>query len=303
MRHLSKTVSFVLAVSAVLGGCGGASTTAPVAGAATPVDAKGPVTLKFGWAPGARLSVVEDVAAAGQKFHSTYDIATEDAPEGLRVRFANVHATVNGGGAAAKDQDPTGFMAAMLMTIRSNFVVSRAGSVSTVEFDANRMQQDLEKAFPANMSADQKGMLLGMAGGFGRMAAESMARDDWQDLVETWAGRSLALGTPAAFERTQNVGALGDVHFDVSARLESVAPCPDGKGTCAKLVADAVAKPGTEPVKGMSLHMRRHLELVTDVTTLVPCSSLLQIESDVQGAGGPAESKESTRVERTYTRL
>ena len=50
--------------------------------------------------------------------------------------------------------------------------------------------------------------------------------------------------------------------------------------------------------------MRRHLELIADIATLLPHSTVLEVEGSIETAPGePGEPIPPTRVERAYKRL
>jgi hypothetical protein len=194
-------------------------------------------------------------------------------------------------------------MAAIMSAVRSDIIVSTEGALSSVEFDADQLAQALEKALPPDATQEQKGLMMGMVGGLARGAAEGQAREDWGDLIETWSGKTLTPGTEVKLDRTHQMAMLGDVSFDVSARLEGTMTCPDGQGTCAKLVFDSVTRPSSTPQE-ITVKMRRHFELIADVATLLPQSTVLEVEGSVETTPGePGEPIPPTRVERTYKRL
>jgi hypothetical protein len=291
--------SLSILLSLLLGACGG-STPASSTTASDELQRGGdPVTLKFGWTPATRMSVVEKVLSEGQSSESTFDMAVEADPKGLRVRYSNVRSTPPGGAA----QSPDAIMAAIMSAVRSDIIVSTDGAFSSVEFDADQLTQALEKALPPDATQEQKGLMMGMVGGLARGAAEGQAREDWGDLIETWSGKTLTPGAEVKLDRTHQMAMLGEVSFDVSARLEGTMACPDGQGTCAKLVFDSVTRPSPTPQE-ITVKMRRHFELIADVATLLPQSSVLEVEGSVETtAGEPGEPIPPTRVERTYKRL
>lgn len=297
LRTLSCSLSILLSLS--IGACGG-STPASSTTASDALQRGGePVTLKFGWTPATRMSVVEKVLSEGQSSESTFDMAVETDPRGLRVRYSNVRSSPAGGAG----QSPDAIMAAIMSAVRSDIIVSTSGALSSVEFDAEQLTQALEKALPADATQEQKGLMMGMVGGLARGAAEGQAREDWGDLVETWSGKTLTPGAEVKLDRTHQMAMLGDVSFDVSARLEGTMGCPDGQGTCAKLVFDSVTRPSQTPQE-ITVKMRRHFELIADVATLLPQSSVLEVEGSIETTPGePGEPIPPTRVERTYKRL
>jgi hypothetical protein len=295
VRTFLHSISIILSLAA----CGG---TMPASSTTDAIATQGgdPVTLRFGWAPATRMSVVERVMQEGNGGESTFDMAVESDPKGLRVRFSNVQSAPSGG---ASQESPDAMMAAIMSAVRSDIVVSTSGALSSVEFDADALTQALEKALPPDATEEQKGLMMGMVGGLARGAAEGQARDDWGDLVETWSGQTLTPGATVKLERKHQLAMLGDVTFDVSARLEGTMACPDGQGTCAKLVFDAVTRPSSTPQE-ITVKMRRHFELIANVATLLPQSSVLEVEGSIEMTPGePGQTIPPTRVERTYKRL
>jgi hypothetical protein len=292
-----RTFLCSLAILLSLAACGG---TAPASSSTAADEAQSgdPVTLQFAWAPATRMSVTERVMQEGQSSESTFDMAVESDPKGLRVRFSNVRSAASGA-----SQSPDAIMAAIMTAVRSDIVVSSSGALSSVEFDADQFTKALEEALPADATEEQKGLMMGMVGGLARGAAEGQAREDWGDMIETWSGKTLTPGATVKLDRKHQLAMLGDVIFDVSARLEGTTACPDGQGTCAKLVFDAVTRPG-QPQQEITVKMRRHFELVADVATLLPHSSVLEVEGAIETTPGqPGEPIPPTRVERTYKRL
>lgn len=284
---------WVLALA--LAGCGGSASE----GGAEVTQGGEAVAPRFGWAPGTRMSVVEKMTQQGGQTHeASFDMSVESDPKGLRVRYSNVKTS---GGAGP--ESPDAVLEAVMSAVRSDLIVSSSGALSSVEFDADQLTAALMKALPPDATEEQKGLMMGMVGGLARGAAEGQAREDWGDLVETWAGQTLTPGATVKLERTHQLPMLGDVAFDVSARLEGTMACADSQGTCAKLVFDSVTRPSEAPQE-ITVKMRRHFELIADVATLLPQSSVLEVEGSIETTPGEAgEPIPPTRVERTYKRL
>jgi hypothetical protein len=294
-----RTFLYSLSIVLALAACGG-STPASSSTASDELQRGGdPVTLRFGWAPATRMSVVERMMQEGHNTEATFEMSVDSDPKGLRVRFSNVRTTSSN----AAQESPDAMMAAILTAVRSDIVVSSGGELSSVEFDADALTQALMKTLPPDATEEQKGLMMGMVGGLARGAAEGQAREDWGDMIETWSGQTLTPGAAVKLERKHQLAMLGDVMFDVSARLEGTLACPDGQGTCAKLIFDSVTRPNETPQE-ITVKMRRHFELIADVATLLPQSSVLEVEGSIETTPGQAgEPIPPTRVERTYKRL
>jgi hypothetical protein len=300
--------SVFLCAALLVGACGGAaapaatpsspspSPSAPAAGApSAAVSADAPLTPRFGWKAGTRMTVAERMVndTDDAVLTSTYDLDAQDGRDGLRIALSNVQADARGGHDDGTDMARE--IVKLMQVLRPDYVVTPAGALARVELNEERMAKGIASL---HAPPEMKEMLTGLL----TAGAKASVKEDWDDLVETWTNRTLAPG--AAFEVTQTheVGILGPATFDAKASFAGYVPCPATKQTCAKLVIQSALHPGAKgSPKPESVDVHRRFEVVTDPATLLPFSSLLEVDSSLSLVPGQKPVKVKVRIERTYT--
>lgn len=273
---------------------------------ATPAAASTP--MRFAWPVGTRIRVAENtVNTTGDErtvLAMSYVLVVDRAPEGLRIRATDVR--------VERSELPDGDdkSKAFLMFaggIKPDLLVGTDGTFVRAELDdarALKRLSDVAGPPPPNAPKEAKEVADAMLQGLCTMAlelAKANAKEDWEDLVTLWSGRSpdALAHAPVPTERSHTLGMLGPTAFLARSGSSGLTACaPPSGGSCAQLTSTSTLV----ETKLVSAATRR-LDVVADPATLLPRSTVSELDMTISLGDKLPTVASKTRVERTFTRL
>jgi hypothetical protein len=301
---MSRTSSIFVA-SILLAACGAparpaasSSASSDSPGAAAPASSlPAAITPTFAWKAGTRLRVDERTTSPDESVVAlSYDMQVDEARDGLRIAIANVKVDP---GHSKGSTSPDGMIEKILPAMRSDYVVTPAGALARVDYDAERTKRVIgASGLPAEML---EGLLSHSMLESLEVEAKAVTTHDWEDLVAMWTNRSLAPGGALDVDLTRPAPMLEQAHYDAKLSFAGYVACaPPRPERCAKLVSEGPLRPDANSKK-LKVEARRRFELVADPATLLPYSSVLVVDASIGMIPNEPPMRVQQRVERTYT--